>query len=143
MNATQPLQSKLATSLASQVGVAIVNIQHQVVWCNARCAQLLGRTAAELRGKRLEYSCHPDDVRLDAEFARRLFAGEIDSYQVAKRFLRPDQSMLRILLTISLVRDGGGRPMLGHAMLEPDAHQSMAEPAVDPAISQIQARMFS
>ncbi|HEV7135055.1 MAG TPA: PAS domain S-box protein, partial [Steroidobacteraceae bacterium] len=53
---------------------------------------------------------HPQDLETDWSYVRRLAAGEIATYSMEKRYLRPDQSVVWANLTVSLLRDPAGLP---------------------------------
>lgn len=54
---------------------------------------------------------HPDDLALDLELLNQLLAGEIESYQMEKRYLTAWGSTVWVLLCVALVRDDEGEPL--------------------------------
>ncbi|RYZ95238.1 MAG: PAS domain S-box protein, partial [Sphingobacteriaceae bacterium] len=54
---------------------------------------------------------HPDDLEADLQLLEKLLAGEIQNYQMEKRFFHKNGSVIWALLSVSLVRDNEGVPM--------------------------------
>lgn len=52
-----------------------------------------------------------DDLEADLAYVRQLLAGEIQTYQMEKRYFHKDGHVVRILLNVSLARDNEGRPL--------------------------------
>ena len=90
-------------------GFAITAPDTRWMEVNAALCRMLGYTEAELRRLTWVDLTHPDDRASDLREFRRLLAGAIDGYQLDKRFLRKDGSVLHARLTVACARDGGGR----------------------------------
>ena len=56
---------------------------------------------------------------IDSDLATRLFRGEIDHYEMAKRYVRKDRSIVRILLTVSIARAKNGRILCAISKIQP------------------------
>lgn len=95
---------------ASPLGVARMDLDGTFVSVNAALCAFLGRTPEELVGLRARDLSHPDDRDATTSAADLIAAGANSSHQEEKRYLRPDGSTVWALLSISLVRDGEGRP---------------------------------
>ncbi|RYZ99816.1 MAG: PAS domain S-box protein, partial [Sphingobacteriaceae bacterium] len=54
---------------------------------------------------------HPDDLDADLELLNQLLAGEIQNYQMEKRYFHKNGSVIWTLLSVSLVRDDEGKPL--------------------------------
>ncbi|WP_053057677.1 PAS domain S-box protein [Rubrobacter aplysinae] len=81
------------------------------VQVNDFLCRMLGRSRQELLGSTFADITHPDDVDTSVEQVRRLMAGEIQSYQLEKRYLHRDGRTLWISLHVSAVRDAEDRPL--------------------------------
>jgi PAS domain S-box-containing protein len=53
----------------------------------------------------------PDDLDADLSQFQRMLSGEIETYQMEKRYLRKDVQIVWILLSGSLVNDAAGAPL--------------------------------
>jgi PAS domain S-box-containing protein len=93
------------------IGMALVGLGGEFVEVNDRLCGLLGRSRDELTALSFQEVTHPDDLEKDLELAGRLIAGEIQQYEMEKRYLRPSGEIVWALLSGSLVRDDGGDPL--------------------------------
>jgi PAS domain S-box-containing protein len=95
----------------SGIGYALVGVDGRFVQVNRKLCEIVGYSEARLLERTLHELTHPDDRELGDEQIARLLRGEIDSYQMEKRYLRPDGSEVWTLLTASPVHDDAGRPL--------------------------------
>ena len=93
------------------VGMAIVGTDGRWLRVNRSLCRTVGYTNEELLGRSFQDITHPEDLDKDLEQARRLLDGEIVSYQMEKRYIHKDGSVVWILLNGSLVRDEEGGPL--------------------------------
>jgi PAS domain S-box-containing protein len=89
-------------------GFAITGLDTHWLHVNASLCRMLGYTEDELRQLTWVELTHPADQAPDLKQFRRLMDGEIDEYQLDKRFVRKDGSLLYARLTVSAKRDGTG-----------------------------------
>ncbi|HYL72069.1 MAG TPA: PAS domain S-box protein, partial [Candidatus Dormibacteraeota bacterium] len=99
-----------ATFENAAVGIAHVGPDGRWLHVNAVLTRITGYTRAELLTRRFADITHPADLEKDWSQARRLLAGEIDSYAMEKRYIRKDGSTVWVLLTVSLQRGADGAP---------------------------------
>ncbi len=78
----------------------------------------LGYSADELIGRNFVEFTHPDDRKLELDYAQRIFDGRIDRFQIDRRFTRADGSVMTGRVTASAVRDPGGRVVFGIGVVE-------------------------
>jgi PAS domain S-box-containing protein len=89
------------------IGMALVAPDGRFTQVNRSLCELVGYTEEELLGKTFPDITHPDDLAGDLELAERLWAGEIDTYQLEKRYIHKDGHVMWVLLTGSAARSGG------------------------------------
>lgn len=70
---------------------------------NARHAEILGRKREEMVGLDWMSLTHPDDLQADLENMAALNQDEISSYQMEKRYIRPDGTIVWARLTTSSI----------------------------------------
>ena len=75
---------------------------------NRAFERLLGYAPGELAGMHVNDITLPDDLPRQTDYLRRAQAGEIDAYQMEKRYLRKDGAVVWGLLHASIVRDDQG-----------------------------------
>jgi diguanylate cyclase (GGDEF)-like protein/PAS domain S-box-containing protein len=80
--------------------------------------EITGYTSEELLGQPLDALAHPEDAMNDAEDREQLLAGEIDAYQIEKRYFDAAGEAVLGLLSMSLVRDHEGAPLHFIAQLQ-------------------------
>src|SRR5688572_24980874 len=100
------------------IGMALVGLDYRLVWVNAALCRLVGYTEEELTALTFPEITHPDDVDKDVQLAQRLFAGEINSFQIKKRFIKKDQQVVWVVLTASAIHDKQGKVAYGLGMVE-------------------------
>jgi PAS domain S-box-containing protein len=103
---------------ASPVGIVIVGNDFGFLDANPAFCRLLGYTRDEVRNLSFVDITHPDDVSSDADLARQVFAGEIPSYSLEKRYITRDGETIWVNLTASGVRDDSGAPLYGIGIVE-------------------------
>jgi diguanylate cyclase (GGDEF)-like protein/PAS domain S-box-containing protein len=92
------------------IGMALVNLDGQLMRVNEALCVITGYNARELVTKTFQELTHPDDLDADLELARQLLAGQIQEYQIEKRYVDANGRHVWINLSGTLVRDGHGEP---------------------------------
>jgi len=91
------------------VGIAETDLQGRFLKVNPRYCEMVGRTAAELRGMRRQDITHPDDVSGTLRLFERA-ARDGTPFVIEKRYIRPDNSWFWVSTSVSVMRDPQGRP---------------------------------
>lgn len=94
---------------APLIGMAMISPQRVWLEVNAKLCQVLGRSREELRASSWVAITHPDDVAVEAPLFESVRAGHRDDYELDKRFLREDGSVIYTRLSLRAVRDPQGR----------------------------------
>ena len=94
----------------SPIGMAIVDQQGVFAEVNDAFAAIVGYTPDELCRTTYYAITHPDDRAGDVEAARRMLAGELDTYQTEKRCLHKDGHEVWTLANASVIPDNDGTP---------------------------------
>jgi PAS domain S-box-containing protein len=87
------------------VGIAHVALDGHWLRVNQRLCEILGHSRDVLLAQTFQKTTYLADLGLDLEQMELALRGEIQSYEVEKRFLRGDGELVWCHLTISLVRD--------------------------------------
>jgi PAS domain S-box-containing protein/diguanylate cyclase (GGDEF)-like protein len=93
------------------IGMALVATDGRFLRVNRALSEITGYGETDLLGRTFQEITHPDDVDEDVASTRQLLAGEIRTYQIEKRYLRPDGKTVWVMLSVSLVRDEDGSPL--------------------------------
>lgn len=86
---------------------------------NSMFEQITGRTREELINSGWANITHPDDVEEDIENFKKLQAGEIKSYSMEKRYVKPDGSIVWVYMTVAALKPIGEN-ILNHICLIQD-----------------------
>lgn len=92
-------------------GMAIVDLGGRWLEVNGALCRMLGYSREELLQLDFQRITHPDDLAKDLALLQQLLDGVIADYQLEKRYIDKRGSVLRILLSVSLVRDAQGLPL--------------------------------
>ncbi len=85
---------------------------------NRRYAEIVGYTQEELCKKTFKDYTHPDDLPQELAELKRLLAGEVQSYQLEKRCVRKDGSIVWVNLRVAVLPIQGDKPHVGIAIVE-------------------------
>jgi PAS domain S-box-containing protein len=139
-NAGSPLPSPLlldelplrAVFDNAAIAIGIGSLDGASYAANPAMEQLLGYSEAELKHIDIYSVSHPDDAAKDLALLRQLVKGEIDKYQMDKRYYRRDGSLIYGKLTVSIIHvDGEPRYTIG--MVEDITAQRLAAQAMEEA----------
>lgn len=87
----------------------LMSSDRSVVAVSDAFAQLLGCTVAELCGRSFDSLTYWPAAARDTDLCDRLFAGEIDSYEIATCCDHKDGTQVKLQLQLSVVRDANGK----------------------------------
>jgi PAS domain S-box-containing protein len=92
-------------------GMALVAPDGRWLKVNKALCNIVGYSEDELLKADFQTITHPDDLKGDLDLVNKLIAGEIQSYQMEKRYFHKKGTIVWILLSVSLVRDINGDPV--------------------------------
>lgn len=102
----------------SPIGAAIVSLEYRFLRVNSEWCRVTGYSEQELLALRLSDISHPEDLESDLRMKTRLIAGEIDTFQMDKRYVRKDGRIIWARLSVCLMKDGSGQPLYFLPMME-------------------------
>ena len=92
----------ISTIEQAAVGFDLITLEGQWLQVNQKICQIVGFSRDELLQKTFQEITHPDDLKTDLEYVRKMLAGEIDTYSMDKRYIRKNGAIVWIRLTVSL-----------------------------------------
>ncbi len=95
----------------ANIGIAQVSLDFKIVNANRAYCNLLGYAKSELQGKHLSDITHPDMLEENLKKQRLLAMGEIEGFQLEKRFIHRDGFTVHGILNASLIRDAHNNPL--------------------------------
>jgi len=90
------------------VGMCVTSPEKNWIEINARVCQMLGYSKGELQLHTWADLTHPDDLAADVELFNQVLSGERNSYDLDKRFIRKDGSILYSTLSVICQRNEDG-----------------------------------
>ena len=111
-------------------GMAIVSTEGRWLRVNRAICEMVGYSEAELLAIDFQTVTHPDDLDADLAYVHALLAGEIETYQMEKRYFHKQGSTVWVLLSVSLVRTAEGEPLHFVLQIQNITDQKLAEHAL-------------
>ena len=93
------------------IGKALASLEGRWLQVNSALCEIVGYSEAELLQLTFQDITHPDDLEADLNNVQQLLAGEIQAYEMEKRYLHQQGHSVWILLSVSLVRDRHDHPL--------------------------------
>jgi PAS domain S-box-containing protein len=121
------------------IGMDVVDTEGRFRQVNAALCALTGYSEQELLQMSFQDITHPDDLEIDLDLVRQLYAGEIPFYQMEKRYLRKDGSVIWSRVLASIVRDQHGEPQYIIGQIEDITARMQAEEELRAALDEAQA----
>lgn len=114
----------------STVGMCVTSPDRRWIETNGRMRQMLGYSAEELDTLTWSDITYPDDLDTDLALYNQILANERDSYQLDKRFVRKDGSLLYTTLFVTCHRNPDGTLRYFLASLVDITDRKLAEGSV-------------
>lgn len=113
----------------SSIGMALVRPDGRWLQVNRSICDIVGYSEPELLAIDFQTITHPDDLEKDLEYVRQMLSGEINSYQMEKRYLHKLGHVVWAMLSVSLVRDGQHEPLYFISQIQDITDRKRAEEA--------------
>lgn len=109
------------------IGAVITSLEKGFIQINKKFQDLLGYSAPELKKKTWPELTHPEDLNEDLMHFNEILAGTIDNYELDKRFLRKDGSILYSHITVSCIHNSDGSPKYALATIQDITSRKLSE----------------
>lgn len=137
-------QQRLSTIFDnSAIGIAMFDMAGHLVEFNSVFRDFSGHPPSVLKMLTMHELSHPEDRRIDSAQYGSLIGGKIDSYVTEKRMIQASGEALWVKMSISMVKDEGGKPSYIIAMLENINEKKRIEYALKESEVRIEAIMSS
>ncbi len=136
--AEQISQDFLSTFDQSAVGMAHVAPNGTFIRINPRFAQMLQYEPDELVGRSFHDITYPDDLADDVQLVQKLALGEIDHYELEKRYRRRDGSNFWANLSVSFHRGPAPKDSYFVSVIEDIDAKKQAVLALQASAAQVQ-----
>lgn len=122
-------------------GKAIVSPTGKFIQVNSALCKILGYEETELLQKTFQDLTHPEDLDTDLEFVQQMLAGEIDTYQLEKRYLNKSERWVDALLSVSMVRDEANNPQYFISQIQDISDRQQAKRALQRLNRELEQRV--
>lgn len=119
------------------IGMALVAPDGKWLRVNHSVCEITGYSEEELLQRSFQDITHPDDLDLDLANVRKMLAGEIDDYQMEKRYYHKNGAIVWALLSVSLVRDEKERPRFFISQIQDISSRKESERQLEAASAEI------
>jgi diguanylate cyclase (GGDEF)-like protein/PAS domain S-box-containing protein len=135
MTAQRQQETALAEAVArfevvfdhAPIGMALLDLDGQWIRVNQALLDITGYSESELVERTFQDITHPEDLSADLAQVERLRTGEINSYQMEKRYYNKQGHVVWILLTATLLRDEHDAPLQFLALIQDISERKQAE----------------
>lgn len=121
------------------IGVMLTGTNRIPIQTNPAVQALLGYSDAELCQMPFTQYTHPDDIAIDVTLNEELITGQRTSYQIEKRYIHKQGSLIWARLTVSAVRGATGVIQFTLAMIQDITAQRQAEAQLQAANAEMRA----
>jgi len=120
-----------ATFEQAPIGIAEVSIHGAFERVNPKLCEMFGYSAKELLSLNARGLTHRDDVPMTAAFVAEVMAGRRSTFELDKRYLRKDGSVLWAHTISTALRDTDGVPRTFIAVIEDVTERKKADEAIE------------
>jgi len=114
----------------ASVGIVRVGADGRALEVNSAVLRMLGYSAEDHSAHSFDLFTHPEDVPETVELMRQLMAGQRDSYEQDKRYIRKDGGLMWVHVRAWLEPETGNQPRTAIAMIENINERKLAEIAL-------------
>lgn len=112
------------------MGICLNNREGKPLDCNAAFEEFLGYSCDELRTLTFHDWTYPEDLTEDIDLSNQVLAGDRDSFQIEKRYIRKDGQVVWGKLTVSAICDEAGHVTATFGIVEDINQRKQAEAAL-------------
>lgn len=109
------------------IGMALVSLDGNWLQVNRSLCEMLGYSEQELLAKTFQSVTHPDDLEKSMQGLHRMHSGEVQSFQMEKRYLHKQGYAVWVMLSSSIIRNGQGQPLYVVTQIEDISKRKQAE----------------
>jgi len=109
------------------IGMMLCNMDGSIVQVNPAFYRMLGYSESELKQMTFRDFTHPEDLERQMPFYEKCVLGEIDSYQMHKRYVKKDGEIIWVDMTVAITKDTAAQPLHALIMVEDITEVRMAE----------------
>jgi PAS domain S-box-containing protein len=109
------------------IGMMLVNPEGKYMKVNQTFSEMIGYTEDELTCLHFKEITYPDDIEGELKLLKQMLVGELRTYQLEKRYVQKNGSLIWVILSISLVRDSQEMPLYFVSQVQDITDRKLAE----------------
>jgi PAS domain S-box-containing protein len=121
------------------VGIAHIAPDGRILRVNQRLCEITGYSEKELLSKTIQEITYPEDLPADLSMQNKMLNGQIQIYNLEKRYIPKKGEPIWVNLTVSLVRDKTGEPRYLIKVVEDITARKKAEAALQAKTNEIKS----
>lgn len=94
----------------ASIGMALISLEGKWLKVNQSACDFLGYTPSEFSKINFQIITHPDDLDADLVQFEKMIRGEIETYQIEKRYLTKNGKIVWAILSVSMIHNPDGSP---------------------------------
>ena len=122
------------------IGMSVLDSQGKWLKANSKLSEMVGYTEDELKQLSFRAITHPDDIANDLEHLAKLNSGEIENYQIEKRYFHKKGQLVHILLGATAVKNEKGEVLNYIAQTVDLSQRKLAEQKIEKLLQGEQER---
>jgi PAS domain S-box-containing protein len=109
------------------IGIALCKMDGSFVQANPAYCNMMGYTESELQKLKFQDITDPDDLVTQMPYYEKCLQGEIESYQIDKRYITKDKETIWVNMTAAVTQDESGNPLYALIMAKDITEVKRAE----------------
>lgn len=111
----------------AEIGMALVSPEGNWMRVNKKLCEITGYNKEELLQINFQDITHPDDLNTDLKNVQKLLTGDINGYQMEKRYYHKNGHLIWVLLHVSIVKSESGTPLHFVSQIEDITEKKLAD----------------
>jgi PAS domain S-box-containing protein len=95
----------------ASVGMSLTRLDGKLLLVNDAFSEMVGYTKDELMDKWVKDITHPDDVKSNYNFKKKMLSGEMQVLRFGKRYLHKNGSIVWVEVNLALQKETKGKPL--------------------------------
>jgi PAS domain S-box-containing protein len=120
------------------IEMALVSPEGKWLRVNRSVCDITGYSEAELLERTFQDITHPDDLDLDLANVKKMLAGKIKTYQMEKRYIHKNGSIMWVMLSVSLAHNKSGVPLFFIGQIQDITRRKQSDEQLAEATAEIQ-----
>ncbi|MFA5848827.1 MAG: PAS domain S-box protein [Bacteroidales bacterium] len=114
------------------IGAAMVSLDYKYMMVNDALCKITGYSSEELISRTFSSITHPDDIAFETEQFEKIMSGETDHFEMEKRYIRTDGSIVWVNLNVRAINDEEKRichflPMMVDISARKEAEEGLSQ----------------